>query len=188
MSAGINGDRQLISFFDEGLGGERTQISSELSENGGQDGLRALNRRQSFPERLWRLATETGMDQDLFWVNGVMFGRNDDNLYYCASVLGCRLGVKSATIAHDLRGYQGSEKSKRMTKKTFQEIFGTSRSYHGQVWIVKIPSLTSRTSSFEDFRWGRPMQVDDLSLAKTKSADRPMPTSPPSDLFDLADQ
>jgi hypothetical protein len=113
-------------------------IRSEQSLTTSQSDLGMVRWKPSFSERLWQLAKETSQNPDLFWQNGVMFVDDNLHLYYYAHILSNCFGVRQATIAHDMRGYRGEDKSNRMTKHLFQQVFGQSKHYQGQVWIVRI--------------------------------------------------
>jgi hypothetical protein len=132
-----------------------TWTASEQSVNKSQSILPIPKQHNNFPEQVWQLAMETNENRELFWKNGVMFADDDHHLYYCAEILGPRLGVRQSTIAHNIRGYRGEEKSKRMSKNMFYQTFGRSRNYQGQVWIALIPGLTIHTSDFGNFRWNK---------------------------------
>jgi hypothetical protein len=96
-----------------------------------QSVLPILKQHKNCPKQLWQLVMETSKNRELFWKNSVIFAEDDHHLYYCVEILGPRLGVGQSTIAHNLRGYRGEEKSKRMSKDIFYQIFGRSRSYQG---------------------------------------------------------
>jgi hypothetical protein len=144
--------------------------ASKQSANRGQSALPIPRQRNNFPEQLWHLAIETSENRELFWKNGVMFADDHHHLYYCAEILGSRLGVRQSTIAHDLRGYRGEEKSKRMSKNMFYQIFGRYRNYQGQVWIALIPGLTIHTSDFNDFRWKQRVEKVEIVPPETKTS------------------
>jgi hypothetical protein len=149
---------------------------SEQSLTTRQSDLGMVRRKPNFPERLWQLAKETGQNPELFWSTGVMFADDHLHIYYCAHVLSNRLGVRQATIAHDMRGYRGEEKSNRMTKHLFQQIFGQSRHYQGQVWIVRIPGLTVHTSDFRNFRWEGRVELCEIAPPQTEMMDHQEPS------------
>jgi hypothetical protein len=121
---------------------------------------------KNFPERLWRAAIASGESEAEFWVNGARFADDGCHIFYCASILGAHLGIKPSTIAHNIRGYLGTEKPRRITKKTFDRLFGTSIPYRGQVWIIRIPGLDITTRDFLQFRWGvmRTREAEDVTF------------------------
>jgi hypothetical protein len=101
------------------------------------------------------VAMASGESGSAFWVNGARFTDDGLHICYCASVLGPRLGIKPATISHNIRGHLGTEKPRRMAKKTFERLFGSTVPYCGQVWVVRIPGLEITTRDFSQFRWGK---------------------------------
>jgi hypothetical protein len=129
-------------------------IPIEFCAQPGQSALRRESKK-GFAERLWIAAIATGDNQAKFWVNGARFAEDGCHICYCAAILGVRLGLKPATIAHDIRGHLGSEKPRRLDKKTFERLFGCLVPYRGQVWMILIPGLTVATRDFEQFRWRR---------------------------------
>jgi hypothetical protein len=126
-------------------------------------------RKPNFPERLWRAAMATREDAREFWVNGARFATDGIHIYYCASVLASNLGVKQSTVAHNIRGYLGTEKPTRMSKAMFEDCFGRSIEYRGQVWIVKLAGLTTETTDFSHFRWFGRVSNEESSKSRFES-------------------
>jgi hypothetical protein len=123
-----------------------------------------------FPERLWAEAILGGQSQEAFWMHGARFSDDGQLVFYCAEILGPRLALKPGTIAHNIRGYLGFERPRRMTKEQFEGQFGSFMAYRGQVWIVSIPGLNSRTNDFHQFRWLRPCRECNFHEAASELA------------------
>jgi hypothetical protein len=123
----------------------------------------AREMKKNFPERLWSAAMAGGQSESGFWVNGARFAEDGSHIFYSATVLAAKLGVKPGTIAHNIRGHLGSEKPYRMDKKTFERHFGSMVPYCGQVWVIRIPRLDVTTRDFRQFRWGR--QLEEMSVS-----------------------